>query len=258
VVAVTQRTRRQFLRNGGAAGVALAGGTAVGSAPTAAADEDVDIFERALPESVDVDLQGVADYQPALQTSHLKVTPLATYAARFTSPDRDTDAYCYWTQYPWQTGWSSYDSHQGDREPITVFVREDGSLSDVAYSSWHWLAATSTTVETADGQPLFRSVKPHHHVVLGDPALGGSTIDRKPLVDLDAGGEPTADSEVQEWYDNGWTDIDLDVLLDPWRIRSRRTWWSRESGFGIGYDVRARWALRVAEIVPWRSPTTDL
>lgn len=249
---MTARTRRRFLQD------AAVGAAVVGTTGSAEAQEDVDIFER-LPESVDVGLTNVDTYAPALQTSHLEVTPLAAYAARFTSPDRDTDAYCYWVSYPWQTGWSAYDSHQGDREPITVFVNADGSIREVAYSSWHWLAASSPAVETVNGlHPVFRPVKPHHHTVLADPERGGSTIKRKDLVDLDAGGEPTEDSEIQQWYDNGWTDIDLDVLLDPWRVRSRRTWWSEESGFGVGYDVRARWALRVAEAVPWRSPTTDL
>lgn len=262
-------TRRQFLRNAGVGAVALSmGGVGLASAAEDQAEQQedtTDVFSF-LPESVSIsaDLADLETYQPYLQTSHLDIKPLATYGARFSSPDRDTDVYCYWTRYPWQTGLSRYDSHQGDREPLYVFVRSDGSIDSVSYSAWHWLAAQSRSPPVREGTTNVDAhvAKPHHHHVLdysADLRKAGGFPTLKAFVTFE-NGAPSPDSAVQQWWDNGWQAVNLSNVLDPWRIRDDESWWAEDSFFAADRTSTAwaRLALSTARLWPWTTVVSDI
>jgi len=246
-------SRRKAIRSGGSTlATALAGLTTA----TVAAASAEDLIE-AIPEAVEIDYpaERVSAYQPRLQVGHLSIKTDAVYAARFRRADRDTDVYAYWTTYVGQEGYTRWDSHTGDREPFLVFVDATGAVQEVWYSSWHWLAAGNYQPPTRDATHAVAHVaRPHHHYVLNpDVPTAGAYPDLLPLVDFDDNGRVSRDSAAVNWYQNGWTAIDKQVLWDPWRIRGERDWWKKDAVFGLSSDTaaNARRGLWLAELLPW-------
>lgn len=240
--------RREVLR--GAAGVAL-GSAVVGSA---SASHEGDVWQTHKPDHVSVyyedRLSLIETYQPYLRTANLDVSPEAQYAAYFESSEYDTDAICYWLYLPTQQGLTSWDSHYTDREPIVVFVDENG-LDHVNYTGWHYIVARSYTPQTKsdNGQNVHYTVSNPYHHYYTEPD-GSDTGVYVELNDFTA--------VVSDWFTNGWG-ADADVVMYPWLTNTRESWWPHDSWSGVSWtEERAQLSLRVARIDPWSTVYSDL
>jgi hypothetical protein len=180
-------------------------------------------------------------YRPKLVTGHLDTRPSLQYAWIAESTEHDDDAYCYWTYYVTQQGFTDQDSHYLDREPLYVFVDEAGDVSQVIYSGYHWLAADThvpNTVEADDdGQhPTFRVAKKYHHYLQ-------TTDDSGELVDLS-----DLNDQFDTWLANGWEDdLCVGCAQDPWLMRRRSSWWKDDRSGSLG-ELFAKIYLRASKL----------
>lgn len=209
-------TRRSFLKTAAAAtGSALA--VTATSSPAAASH-----WEHQ-PENVTItyDATMLETYRPELVFSDVdreKFVGLFGWVA--TSPDYDTDVCVYWTEYTHQEGWlANLDSHDGDHEPLYVFVNSDtGAIEQLVGSIYHWIAgrAYGDSIPLQDDtHPHLRVMNPHHQYTAATEA--GI---RDPVEDLTA--------YFQDWLDHGLEDaLEPGVVVNPWRMQSRGDWWRR-------------------------------
>lgn len=213
--------RRAFLQ-------LLAGGTALTAVSTAEAVHT----EEGQPPHVTLSFdQGLLEtYQPKLVTRTLDVKPSQQYAWIATSPEHETDVYCYWTWYVSQRGLTGQDSHYLDREPVYVFVDSTtGDVQRVLYSAYHWLkGSTSDPTLTDEQNPTLRVVERWHHYLLTDEVTGVYV----PLSDLD--------TTFEAWLDNGWEeDLYVGAAQDPWVMLDRGSWWN-ETAVGFSFNEMLR------------------
>jgi len=231
--------RRRFLKRTGKAAVPL---VATGVVVGAAAAVTYDHFE-AQPDHVSLEYdQGLAEqYRPALVTRHLDIQPDAWYCWIATSPERETDAYVYWMEYPLQQGVSPFggafsDTHLGDHEPFYVYVDSAGEVVSAAWSGYHWIRAyadAATLPLVNDTHVAAWPVNPWHHYSL-DPAKGGSPTTQ--VTDLRGA--------FVDWLANGWDrDLAPGTATNPWTMQGsdgRRSWWRGNSlGFSAAESVWA-------------------
>lgn len=215
--------RREFLvraGSGAAGAVVLSGSASAQSSGFAHWD--------AQPEHVALgyDQQLAERYRPALVTRHLDIDPISWFCWIARSPERETDAYVYWMDYPLQEGVSPLagplsDTHFGDTEPFYVFVDSNGEVQSACWSGYHWIRAWAT----ADTLPLVNDthvaawpVNPWHHYSLDPATTGQANTDVQDLRDA-----------FSDWLSNGWNeDLRPGCVTNPWTMEGasgRRSWW---------------------------------
>lgn len=204
--------------------------TILGAVGGAAAAESSFDHRSAKPDHVTLTYNESAleEYAPALVTRHLEQDPAAVYGWKATSPERDTDVYVYFTFYPVQRGYSEYDSHPMDREPVYVYV-DDGEIVRVQYSAYHYLRGElpGSAVKIQDGtHPTLRVAENYHHYypsnLSGDPPSHVENLGAEP-------GSGTFDA----WLANGWAaGLDPGSATNPWSMRDRADWW-RDGTLGV-------------------------
>lgn len=237
-------SRRGVLR---ALGTTVAATAGLGVLPRRVrADHD---FHKPEAVTLSFDETDLEQYRPLLVTGHLgpEDQPTKQYAWRASSPDRDTDVYCYWTFWVTQAGVTGRDSHYLDRQPIYVHVASDGAIKGVDYSGWHWLAvhdnAPRTFADSAGEHPTLRVADRWHHYTRTDAE--GRFVDLASLHTV-----------FDSWLDTGWEDdLHPGAAQNPWVMRSRSSWW-RDGPFGIPVDaIGKRISLQLAKL---RGVPTDL
>ena len=126
--------RRQFL----ASAVALSVG--VLASQSASGDEYDERFPHV---DIEYEEETLKLYQPLLllnTESRRALRHQLGYVAR--SDEYDTFCCVYISRYTHQTGYTRYDSHLWDTEPIYVFVDADTQeVDEVVFTGWHWNAA---------------------------------------------------------------------------------------------------------------------
>lgn len=216
-------TRRGVLRGLVAAGGVAAGGmtvAVVGSTPSRA-----DHFASVSGVTREFD-EGLLDQtRPMLDVTDTDGVP-DLYGFVATRDDEPTTACVFWAEWAVQQGVSTADSHFGDHEPLYVFVDEAGGLAveEVVYSGYHWLAASERSPPVTDRQHVpFAVIPPWHHYAMA-PSLDlstGSLLDVRHL----------SDALFRRWLDGGLEDdLAPGVVLDPWRMRDRSSWWRDTAG----------------------------
>jgi hypothetical protein len=246
-------SRRSFLR---VVGQAAAGLTGLGRIRRVAASEFP--HWRAQPEHVTLyyDRATLREYQPRYQIQPADQEKLISqFAWTATSPEYQTDCHVYWTEYTHQDGFSVYDSHNGDHEPVYVFAdSETGSIETVVASVYHWLRGTAdaTTIPTTDTRPHLRVMNPHHHHTAPTPDTG---LYDPPLRSLLAPANGH-DTRFTDWL-AGPTDVqgmahDLypGATTNPWVMLGRDHWW-RDIAAGLSIDalIVKTWAALPGEDV---------
>lgn len=172
-------------------------------------------------------------YNPSLQTDHLSTEPANIYSTYCQSTESEEDVAVYFAYYTHQSGFTSEDSHQLDREPIYVFIDEDtGEVNRTVYSQYHYIKQEDTDPVTVDNTHVSMYVfTPHHHY---RPQEG--VVTQYELRDL---------SEVhQDWHNNEWS-ADIDVTANPYAIDETDSWWDEDNA---AWDYRASewyWELRL-------------
>lgn len=170
-------------------------------------------------------------YQPETTVGHLDVAPTASYAAVYTSPERETAAYVYFLRYPHQRGLTAADSHVADREPVYVLVDEGtGRVERVVYSAYHYIkgAGTPSNMPMNGTHVRLHVVEPwHQYVPTGDP---GTRVDLKDYCEA-----------VDDWHANGWR-ASAEATKNPWTMRNRDGWWDENT---LGHSLSERyWEAR--------------
>jgi hypothetical protein len=204
-------SRRRFLASAGTvlAGSATASSVVAQSDAYSAKPDHVDlVYDRSLLER----------FRPLLVTGHLEYEPTALYSWVATSPEYDTLVCCYWADYVNQEGLTTFDSHQGDREPVQIFLdKQTLDVERVVVDGHHYIAAQFAPEQLAfDGDQIkLRVVKPWHFYQLTDTA--GVNVDLGNMVDK----HPT-------YIANGWS-ADKRTVTVPWRIRQRGHWWDNSA-----------------------------
>lgn len=216
--------RRAFLRVAGAAAV----GSAAISTPAAAS------HRTHQPDHVTItyDEATLEAYKPLLVTRELTVRPNGIYGWLATSPEYEYDVCVYWTEYPYQRGYTDRDSHDGDHEPIYVYVSKDtGDVVRIRYSAYHWNVAEArgSAVPLADGtRPKMHVFSRWHHYRVTTEE--GVDVD---LFDLT--------SAFDDWLANGLEEaLAPGVVVNPERMLNRTYWWA-ENPLGFSY---AAWSTR--------------
>lgn len=170
-------------------------------------------------------------YQPETVIDHLAVTPTASYAAVYSSPERPTDVYVYFLRYTHQKGVTAVDSHPDDHEPIYVVVDDrTGDVRRVSFSTSHYVKETGTpsTLPMNGSHAKFRVVAPWHQYV--PTPESGSRVRLKNYC-----------AAVERWHANGW-DASVEATTDPWTMRHRDSWWAEDS---VGASIAERyWDVR--------------
>lgn len=218
-------SRRQTLR---AAGAVLAGGigAAALSAPAAADHQD------AKPEYVTLSYNEelIKTYQPLLVLEGVEVEPWSYHALYAESSESDLDVVVGFHKYPYQEGYSSQDSHLGDREPVYIYVdSSSGEPIKVQYSFYHWYENTESwsdvKTDSSGKRPIMRVVPKHHqHRVYGGWKTGaeGRDLPVKNLLESYPG-----------WLDAGLEDdIHPGAVYNPQEEMQYRDYWWREEALG--------------------------
>lgn len=210
-------TRRQLLR--GSAGLAL-GTTLVGTVRAGHPDEQPDHV------TISFDRAELKTYRPLLDLRDADGTALqGLWAWIARSPEYDYDWYVYWARWTHQAGFTDYDSHDGDHEPIYVGVDPDtGRVQRLLYSAYHWLKASAGrgAIPFYEGteRPKLYVFSPWHHYRLTERA--GVDVD---LVDLQ--------DDIDDWLANGMeSELAVSQPYDPAAMQSRDHWWQRGT-FGV-------------------------
>jgi len=213
-------TRRQFLATGAGLGAAtLLPGLA--SAEPPARSEHVPSHA-----TITYDEDMLLTYRPRLVFSEDEYDKfLNLYGWVATSTELEPDVCVYWAEYTHQKGVSDYDSHDGDHEPIYVFVDDDsGEVERVDYSAYHWLRGTTLKKTTrVDGtNPVLRVDANYHHYY---PVTGEDEFTNEPEV-VDLG------KRVDGWIANDWP-VNQETIHTPWSIKNEESWWS-DGKYGLG------------------------
>lgn len=245
-------SRRRFIKAGAATGI---GASAISPKSTLADDYPDDVLGDFKPEHVKIsyDEQVLKAYQPCLNTSSIDLKPEATFSAYYQSPEYETDVAVYIHYYPTQKGFTSYDSHVVDREPVLVFIDSDtGELDKISYSAWHYLIAEESDPPTRnDIRPKITVESPHNHHYIDRSKIHKYT----PKID-------NFKEVIQPWYDNNWS-ADPSIMTEPWLANDTDSFWNNSSDqIGpINYnwnDERARIALLLVKLNPLRDVNTDI
>ncbi len=199
---------------------------------------------RAKPESVAISFDEgyLKRHQPMLMmapTTREQNKGIYGYVAK--SPDRDTDALCYWSQLTHQNGlpFVNSDSHLGDHEPIYVFVNsDDGSVEEIVYSAYHWFAGSEEITTPATQLASSRANEPTH------PVLSVSEQWHNYSYDADASGAFTTLKSWPEvrssWVNNGFFNpANVAAIENPWKMRDLSGWWEQGSIDGMVAGVYA-------------------
>lgn len=235
---MTGLSRRDILR-AGAAGGAAAAGLSAGTGTVAASHYD----HQPDHVSLSYDEATLSTYQPLLVIDEEDREKLiAQYAWTATSPEYDTDCHVYWTAYTHQDGASPYDSHDGDHEPIYVFVdSQTGEVQEVLASIYHWLKgqADAAALRMDGKQVVLRVMHTYHHYTA---ASSESSPYEPRLTDLTGA--------FSDWLENGLEDdLAYGSVVNPWLMHSRTSWWQRDYA-DISVEeflVRARRAVGLDE-----------
>ncbi|QLH83404.1 hypothetical protein [Halosimplex pelagicum] len=213
-----ETTRRELLASAGA--VAVGAGLAGRARAEAPARGDL-VPSHA---TIEYDEDMLLKYRPRLQFSADEYSKfLNLYGWVATSTALETDVCVYWAEYTHQEGVSEYDSHDGDHEPIYVFVR-DGTVDKVVYSAYHWLRATSYAPALDGTHPLFRVISPWHQYTRTDTPGRLTTI-----------GDLT--QVFDQWLEGGLEEsIAPGAVVNPWIMARRPHWWRRGT-FGLSWDA---------------------
>lgn len=221
---MTDFTRRQFIRSGGAA-VAAASIATIASTPAAASHMD----EAGDNISLDYDQTALDTYRPRFVfPTEAKKKLIGVYGWIASSPDYDTDVACYWCWYTNQEGWIGPDSHFGDTEPVQVeYDSETGDVERVRASVYHWMKGETTPSDALmyeETHPHLRVVSPHHQYTIARQSDDGSYTEIKDLTEA-----------YPKWLSNRLEDdISLGASTVPWRMRDRGHWWAdTEAGFSV-------------------------
>jgi hypothetical protein len=236
-------TRRAFLRRGTAVTAAAVGATTL--APTAVA-------ERSPPPHVTLSFprEELESYRPLLDIpSGAEFSSPEWYGWKAESPEYDTTCLVYFAFYQGQRGWTRADSHRGDREPVHVYLDEYGTVTEVVYSAWHWMQASSSSPHLYDPDSggthvTARTFEPHHQYKLTDENAGrllpvnelGTSDDAPFTADLDS------DVQFERWLAQGWSEaLHPGAATEPWIMRNRDSWWRD----GTERYARAVWNVQL-------------
>jgi len=233
-------SRREFLSRAGALAVGT-GFTATLSSRARAAVARASYKPSHV--SIEYDEETLLKYRPRLWFSGDEYEKFINlYGWLATSPEYETDVAVYWSEYTHQEGVSEYDSHDGDHEPIYVFIR-DGAVEKVVYSAYHWLRATSYAPVLDGTHALFRVIEPWHHYT-------STSLDGK----LTSIGDLTG--TFDDWLEEGLDEsLALGSVVNPW-IMSRRDHWWRSAVAGISFDALY---VSILHSIGWhRAEVTDL
>ena len=212
----TRRTRRAYL---GALATATVGAGVAGSARAEAPARESYVPDHA---TIEYDEDMLLKYRPRLQfggSEYDKFLNLYGWIARSTS--LEPDVCVFWAEYSHQEGVSDYDSHDGDHEPIYVFV-VDGVVDKVVYSAYHWLRATDYAPQLDDTHPLYRVIDPWHQYARTEVEGRLTTL-----------GDLT--SAFDQWLKDGLdSSLAPGTVVNPWRMTQREHWWRRGlAGFSL-------------------------
>lgn len=224
-------SRRQFLRS--VAATAAASGVTAMTAGSALAVPR----ESSKPEHVTIafDEDLLLRHRPKLRfagDSQSQFLAMHGWVAR--SPEYDTDALVYWSEYSHQEGVTQYDSHPGDHEPVYVFRNSStGDVESIVYSAYHWMRGSTSAPPLEGGHPTLRVVDPWHQYI---PTTEQASY--PVLADLTASFEGWLDGGLDESLEPG-------TVVNPWLMQDREHWW-RENGLGFSMDV---FIVRVAYLL---------
>ena len=226
------RSRRSVIRGLGA-GVAGVGVAAIASNEVAASTG------RESPQyvTVEFDEAAIRRYQPQLVLEGVEPEPLAFHALHATSQESTLNAVYGFTQYPYQGGVTSADSHLGDHEPIIVFYDDStGDVVRVDYAAYHWFrgSAAAETLQYADAdqrRPMFRVDSRYHHYYVYSGGFPGTRLEVEDLTE-----------SLDSWLANGLDDsLATSQPYDPYRMLGRESWWMHSAGNWIDASLKALW-----------------
>jgi hypothetical protein len=234
-------SRRGFLRRGTAVTAAAVGATTLAS--TAAAGHG-----EALPDHVTLSYPSQAEMErflPLLDMPSSASFRPDWYAWKASSPEHARDAYVYVASYRGQRGYTSADSHRGDREVAVVFVdpqldaiSSGSNSSAVIYTAWHWqvdrTGEPNIYEPDAGGQHVTLETYSRHHQFRLNDQPSGVLYPVHPLgTSEDAPFEADASSDVQyeRWLAGAsettpWEEaLHPGALQNPWQLESRQSLW---------------------------------
>lgn len=246
-------TRRKMIKYTGAS----VASTALFSQSAIASEERTDLYGQHQPNHVSISYEEnkeiIENYEPYLNTLNLDIKPESCFAAYYESNEYDTDVIMYLYYYPTQIGnYGPFDSHYHDREPVFVFIDDDGGVDKVSYSAWHYLINHDLNPYLEGETHVKLNVaNPHNHFYSEPETEDGSFHN---LFD----GIP----QYNYWYKNNW-DIDPAILVEPWLINSRTSLWEDDietiGGITINWNAtNAIFALRIARLDPRINIQTDI
>lgn len=212
--------RRQYLgrlaKYTSRAGLVLAGSMSLAAAASPVYDHQPDHVTLRYDEGA------LNRYRPRLVVNHLDVDVSAVYGWAATSPEYDTDMYCYWVFYAGgQEGVSDADSHVPDREPVYVEVdSSSGGVRTVHKDVYHYLnEPTPSDAMPMDGtHPKLRVLKPWHPYK--PTPTDGALLEVSNM-----------HSVYETWLELDWT-VHEPSVVNPWRLPPRGHWWP-EGSYGI-------------------------
>lgn len=185
-------------------------------------------------------------YRPYLDLSNVPYSNRPTlYGWKATSNEHETDVAVYVAKYAVQRDVLQLTSHVGDHEWVYVFVNDDGTIDQVAYTAYHWLRGYVTTPSTFvddDGPHARLEVAPTYHNYLPTESDSGVLLDVEPL------GRPDDQSgPFYRWLDNGMEkDLAQGSVHNPWLLDSDgplSSWWSKEGTSQINIYIVSAWAF---------------
>lgn len=236
--------RRGVIQGGAVVGSGAAALSAFGAENASAAED----YRESIPEDVYLvyDEAKLKELEPHLVSRTLNVLPQQVYGAIATTGtedltstgDRDTNIAMFWVEYPYQEGFTPFESHLGDHEPFYVeYEPKVGGpeITRVLCSGYHWITARYTKFDTVEengnDHPLFRIADRYHHY-FGTTEDGTTPSSAWGLADLRG--------ELQGWLDNDWP-VNVPSITNPWVQKTRSSWWEDTTGdFRVGeafYDA---------------------
>lgn len=231
-------TRRKFIKATGTAAVAASVGTGSVSAKETSGG-------REQPDHVYYDEAVLDRFKPKLITTDVEFSPtLHGFVADGSVAERNTSVCVYAARYPYQKGYSSLDSHAGDREWYYVFVKNMGTTDEyierIEYAAYHWLRGTSQEPPmTDDGHPVAYVYEKHHHY---SHQQAEARYEEAPNSAEEFAVEDLTQS-FPDWLENGLDDpLAPGVVYNPWKMLDRASWWhDEEQILGTNYLLAKAW-----------------
>jgi len=221
-----QLSRRKFIQ---AAGTAAVSASALSDLSSAEETEE----GREQPEYIYYDEPTLDRFKPYLITTDTEFEPtLHGFIADGEQAERDTSVCVYAARYPYQKGYSSLDSHAGDREWYYVYVKNLGTTDEyierIDYSAYHWLRGSTTDPPTTSGgNPVAYVYNKHHHY---SHQQAKSRYENAPESATEYAVEDLTQS-FPDWLENGLDDpLAPNVVYEPWEMLNRSSWWD-DRGF---------------------------